>query len=185
MRTEYRRLNQSRITEHLNNANLCIRALHCEEEAIHPGDLTNDAADAINAAAKDTVGFIRRMIFALLPDSNITRNNVQETSGVYAEYALEIDVGRHSHERGQGIGEVRKLLLEMTMQLNSSFKLVALYPNREYTYYLHRWDSILVSIASRLELLLGNFSAILSRNRGGDSSVAEDFEGLSISESVQ
>jgi hypothetical protein len=124
--------------------------------------LTDDAAEAINAAAKDTTGFPQHTIFVLLPDANLSQNNVLKTPGVYAEHALDIDVERHSHERGQGIGEVRKLLLEMMNQLNSFSKLVAHYPNRRYTYHLHRWDSVLVSFASRIELLLDNFSTILA-----------------------
>jgi hypothetical protein len=36
---------------------------------------------------------------------------------------------------------VHKILLGLVRQLNASFKLVALYPNRRYTYHLYRWRS--------------------------------------------
>lgn len=117
------------------------------------------------------------------PGSTLSQNNIQETLGVYAEHALDGEVEKFTRERGRSTEEVRELLLEMMKQLNSSFELTEVYPKREYTYYLHRWDSILVSFASRLELLLANLAVILSQNRGGGLSLAEDFMGLSIDES--
>lgn len=183
VRTRYHRLNTSRITKHLNDANLCIRALHCEKEAIHEGDLTGDMVKAIDDAAKATKGLLRRLVFILLPGSTLSQNNIRKTPGVYAEHALDGEVERFTRERGCSTEEVRELLLEMMKQLNSSFKLTEVYPKREYTYYLHRWDSILVSFASRLELLLADLAVILSQNRGGGLNLAEDFMGLSIDES--
>jgi hypothetical protein len=185
LRTQYHRLNESKVTEHLNNASLCIRALHCEKEAIHPEDLTENTVKAIDDAAKATMGFLRRLVLILLPDSRLSRNNVQDISGVYAEHTLGVEVERFSHERGFGTREVRKLLLEMMRQLNSSFKLIAVYPNRRYTYHLHRWDSILVLFASGLELLLGNLATTLSRNRGEGLSLIEDLQKLSVIENGQ
>jgi hypothetical protein len=100
---------------------------------------------------------------------------------VYAERALE------SHPRGYGqvrcrstAGEVPRLFLKMTSELNSSFELVALGPDHRYIYHLHHWSSVLLSFASQFEMLLGNFASTLSLDFGVDFRLTEDFHGLSI-----
>jgi hypothetical protein len=181
MRSQYRRLIENRVTEHLNDANLCIRALHPKKEAIYSEDLTDDDVEAVDDAALNTIAFLRHLIHILLLDSLLAQNNVQGACGVYAERVLESHLRRYSQVRCRSIaGEVPRLFLKMTSQLNSSFGLVALGSDRRYTYHLHHWSSILLSFASQFEMLLGNFASTLSRDFGVHSRLTEDFYGLSI-----
>lgn len=181
-RTRYCCFVKSRISEHFNNANLCIRTIHSEKEAIHPDDLTDSDEKAIDGAFKGTIAFLRRLILILLPDSIVAQNLVQGTSGVYEERELDNDRARHGQADDPAKGEARKLLFGLTKQLNSSFKLVALYPTCRYTYRLYRWSSIFLSLAIDLEMLLGNLATKSSPNSRIDSTLTQGLLGLSISE---
>ncbi|KAK7178497.1 hypothetical protein PSPO01_15457 [Paraphaeosphaeria sporulosa] len=67
--TRYRRLVESRISEHFNDACLCVRAIHCKKEAIDSEDLTDSDAEAIGNVPKDTMAFLKRLVSTFLPDS--------------------------------------------------------------------------------------------------------------------
>jgi hypothetical protein len=180
--TQYRRLIKSRISEYFNDASLCIRAIHCEKEAIYSEKLTESDAKAIDDAARGTIAFLGRLIRNLLPDSILAQNNVESTLGVYDERALNNHLETYSQIHGPRNEEVHRILLGLVRQLNASFKLVALHPNRRYTYHLYRWSSILLSLAMGLEMLLGNLATKISWNRGLDSAFQEKFVTLSISD---
>ncbi|KAF2629843.1 hypothetical protein BU25DRAFT_259908 [Macroventuria anomochaeta] len=137
-------------------------AIHeCLQIDYFPASFACDSLDdSIEDAAKGTIAYLRRLILFLLPDSILARNNVEGTSGVYNERALESDLVRYGQAHGPSSEEVRKLLLGLMRQLNSSCKLAALYPNCRYTYLCHglrdaaresryqhlpeQWDSVTV-----------------------------------------
>ncbi|KAF2624367.1 hypothetical protein BU25DRAFT_424151 [Macroventuria anomochaeta] len=78
--TQYYCLINSRITEHLNDAGLCIRTIHCEKDAVYPEDLTGNDLKAIEDTVRNTIAFLERLVQTFLPNSRPAHNNLEGTS---------------------------------------------------------------------------------------------------------
>ncbi|EMD86666.1 hypothetical protein COCHEDRAFT_1198041 [Bipolaris maydis C5] len=159
----YRYLVGKNITESLNNASLCIRAIHCMGESIDPDDIDKTSSEAIENSSRYTIGFVHRLVKVLLIGSEPDRNTSIGCIGLYD--ASVIDAGLRARRQNYDVtaAKIHKILGELCRRMNSSFTVGEVYPKRTFRFTLYEWSKILLSTAIDFEKLLSEL-APLSKN---------------------
>jgi hypothetical protein len=170
----YQRLVDSRVTEHLNDASLCIREMHLTNAVVYPDDLDDGDEEAINDAAHTTIRFLTGLI-AIWTTAKPAYNRHLRSRGLYEKDTLHAFL-HHSHKREHHPQkmELRRLFHRFAETLNSTFVLDSACA---YIYDLHRWAELLLSLAEDLEALQGDL-------RKDENELTAGFASLSLSNST-
>lgn len=159
----YRYLLGKNVTESLNNASLCIRAIHCMEESIDPDNMDKTSSEAIENSSRYTIGFVHRLVKVLLVGPEPDRNTSIGCMGLYSESVIDAGLRARRQNYGVTAAKVHKILGELCRRMNSSFTVRQVYPKRIFCFTLYEWSKTLLSTALDFEKLLSEL-APLSEN---------------------
>ncbi|OAL42718.1 hypothetical protein IQ07DRAFT_668990 [Pyrenochaeta sp. DS3sAY3a] len=138
----YQHLMGFKITGHINDASLCARHLHTYALAIHPDDVDDGDARAIELIASTTLNAVEKLVKNIAGKRQLTWNT----------QASLLCFKQHGKEKWLENEKLRRILQEFVSKMNDSFILVKM--KEIYEYRLLEWSEVLLSLAEQLETLL-------------------------------
>lgn len=183
VRTQYDFLIKSRITEHLNDASLCIRTIHLERDANRPEDLDKSDLEAIDNAARYTISLLKQLVQTLQPGPTVVCNYLEGASGLYEQNKLSGYLEKLGGKYDCSNKQMISILSKFVENLNSSFTVARRSGSKQlYNYQLYRWSKIFLSLAVDVEVLLGNLASAFHENStpAGEQDIVDDLDRLSL-----
>lgn len=177
----YRYLIDKNVTESLNNASLCIRAIHRTEESIDSDDMDKTSSEAIENSSRYTIGFVHRLVKVLLNGSEPDRNTSIGCIGLYGESVIDARFRARQQNQSVTAAKVYGILGKLCRGMNSSFTVGQVYPKRTFRFTLYEWSKVLLSTALDFEKLLSELAPLSENGFQSDmDGIANFFDTLCL-----
>lgn len=169
-RSDYGSILDSGVTEHFNDASLCLRLLH--NLHVRPEDIDPEDVSIISSGGKSCLQLLRQVIYKFSDRKTMRKSN-------YVGYFKPIDIANSLRNCNMtGSDRISAIITVFLQRLNVAFEVKKSENDTEYEVDLEQLSQLFLSTAVLIEKLLSYLAE--TRSNSGLGSLEEGIANLQV-----